>query len=60
MGDVRANAALGAEALRQLILRLHGQVEVLQSVLDDKQGVRQNRKRRPADADQFTGRMLRA
>jgi hypothetical protein len=35
-GDVRPNAALGAEALRQLILRPHREVEVLEPALNRK------------------------
>jgi hypothetical protein len=59
-GNQRADAALGAKALRQLILRSHGKVEVLQSALSHEQRVRQIKERRHADADQLVARMFRS
>ena len=60
VGDVAADARLGAEPLGQLVLRLHRQVEVVEAARRDEQRVRQVEERRHADAEEFVRSVFRA
>ena len=56
--DERADAALGAEALGEFVLRPHGELEVCESPLGDEQGVRLIEERGHADAEQLVRGMF--
>ena len=58
--DVRPDAPLGAEPLRELVLRAHRQLEVVEPALGDEERVREVEERRHPDADELVGGMFRA